>query len=190
MLLILAHMAGVFISATPCTAPTPIIVVVHTRGLSHVVSSTTKWSSAMGAMMTRAGSSSLPVRWTTSLPVFLRLDWRRAMLAGLVASSFFAHSPVLADEFDVLAVYSEARPLNDEWQACAASFAKSRLRSPRTAELLAKEALERCNAREDKLNRILVAKVRRNSAKSVMTLLRDKYQSGLSAAITVLRTRS
>jgi hypothetical protein len=189
MLLILARIAGVFISATSCTAPTLILVVVHTRGFSHVVPSMTKWSFAIGAMVTLAGSSSLPVRWTTSRAVFLRLERRRAMLAGLVAS-FFAHSPVYADEFDVLAVYSEARPLNDDWQTCAASFARDRLRSSRMPELLAKEALERCNAREDKLNRFLVAKVGRNSTESVMTLLHDKYQSGLAAAITELRTRS
>jgi hypothetical protein len=32
MLLILARMAGVFISATPCTAPPPIVVVVNING--------------------------------------------------------------------------------------------------------------------------------------------------------------
>jgi hypothetical protein len=61
------------------------------------------------------------------------------MLAGPVASSFLARSSACADEFDVLTVYSEARPLNDEWQAFAASFAKGRLQSQQRPELLAKK---------------------------------------------------
>lgn len=141
-------------------------------------------------MMTRARSPSRPGRWTISRPVFLRLDWRRAMLAGLVASSFLAQSPIHADEFDVLAAYSEAGSLNDQWQACAASFAKGRLRSPKAPELLAREALDRCRATADRLNRFLVAKIGRESAEGVMTLLRDKYRSGLAAAITELRARN
>jgi hypothetical protein len=112
------------------------------------------------------------------------------MLAGLVASSFFVHSPGYADDFDVLAAYSEAGSLNDDWQACAASSVRGRLRSSGTPELLAKEAIERCTARENKLKRFLVAKVGRNSAESVMTLSREKYQSGLAAAIMELRTRN
>jgi hypothetical protein len=44
--------------------------------------------------------------------------------------------------------------------------------------------------KEGQAEPLLVAKVGRNSAKSVMTLFRDKYQSGLAAAITELRTRS
>ena len=138
--------------------------------------------------MTRAGSSILPGRWTIPSPVPLRLDWRRAMLAALVASSFFAHSSVHADEFDVLTVYSEARPLNEEWQVCAASFARARLRSSSTPELLANEAFDRCYATEDRLRRFLVAEVGRQSAEGVMALLRDKYRSGLAAAIRELRT--
>src|SRR3712207_9572328 len=101
------------------------------------------------------------------------------MLAGLVACPFFAYQPVHADEFDILTVYSEARPLNEEWQVCAASFVKRRLRSAETPELLANEAFDRCYATEDRLRRFLVAEVGRQSAEGVMALLRDKYRSGL-----------
>jgi hypothetical protein len=141
-------------------------------------------------MMTKTMLSNLPRGWVISCLNPLKVDCRRIILAGLVASSFFVHSPVYADEFDVLAAYSEAGSLNDDWQACVASFVRGRLRSSGTPERLAKEALDRCRAEKDKLNRFLVAKVGRNSAESVMTLLRDKYRSGLAAAITELRTRN
>jgi hypothetical protein len=111
------------------------------------------------------------------------------MLVGLVASSFLAQSSIHADEFDVLAAYREAGSLNDQWQACAASFAKGRLRSAMTPELLAGEALDRCRATEDRLSRFLALKIGRKSTKGVMTFLRDKYRSGLAAAISELRTR-
>ena len=143
-------------------------------------------------MTTQTGQSNLPGlpgRWAIPCPESLRLNWRHIMLAGLVASSFFAHSLVYADEFDVLTVYSEARPLNEEWQVCAASFARRRLRSSETPERLAKEALDQCYATEHRLSRFLVAKVGRESAEGVMSLLRDKYQSGLAAAVRELRTR-
>jgi hypothetical protein len=116
------------------------------------------------------------------------VDWRRVILVGLVASSFIAYQPVCADEFDVLTAYSEARPLNDAWQVCAASFAKRQLRSAETPERLANEAFDRCYATEDRLSRFLVARIGRKSAEGVMALLRDKYQSGLAAAIGELRT--
>ena len=138
-------------------------------------------------MMARAGSSILPGRWAISCLGSLRLNGRCVILAGLVASSFIAYQPVYADEFDVLAVYSGARPLNDEWQVCAASYARHRLRSADTPERLATEAFGRCHATEERMSRFLVAKVGRKSADGVMALLRDKYQSGLAAAIRELR---
>lgn len=55
-------------------------------------------------MMTLAGSSSLPGRRIIPPLRPLRLNWRRAMLAGLVVFPFFAHSSVYADEVDVLAL--------------------------------------------------------------------------------------
>lgn len=119
----------------------------------------------------------------------LRLERRHAMLAGLVASWFLAQPLAYADEFDVLSVYSGARPVNDDWQVCAASFAKRRLGSPETPELLADQAFSRCQTAERSLSRFLVAKVGRESADGVMTLLRDKYRSGLAAAIRELRMR-
>ena len=142
MLLILAHIAGVFISVTPCTAPTLIVVVVHTRSGFQYGLINAEVAFRRGCDHDTGRIAPLRGRWTIPSPVPLRLDWRRAMLAALVASSFFAHSSVYADEFDVLTVYSEARPLNDEWQVCVASFARRRLRSAETPERLAKEAFD------------------------------------------------
>jgi hypothetical protein len=139
-------------------------------------------------MMTRTGLFNLLGRWAISCLNSFEVNWRRVILAGLVASPVFAHSSLCADEFDVLTVYSEARPLNDEWRVCAASFAKRRLRSAETPDRLAKEAFEQCDVTEDRLSRFLMAKIGRESAEGVMTLLRDKYQSGLAAAIRELRT--
>jgi hypothetical protein len=138
----------------------------------------------------RSNLSGLPGLWAISCLESFRLDWRRIILAGLVASSLVAHSSAYADEFDVLQVYSEARPLNDEWQVCAASFARRRLRSAETPERLANEAFDQCHAAEVRLKRFLVAEVGRESADGVMALLRDKYQSGLAAAIRELRMLS
>jgi hypothetical protein len=141
-------------------------------------------------MTAQTGLSNLPGRWAISCFGSFRLDWRRIILAGLVASSFIAYSQVYADEFDILTVYREARPLNDEWQVCAASFAKRRLRSAETPERLAKEAFDQCHAAEVRLSRFLVAEVGRESADGVMALLRHKYRSGLAAAIRELRMPS
>jgi hypothetical protein len=159
----------VVISATPC------------------IGSTLKYS-AESTMMTRTRLFNLPGRWAISCLNSLKVDWLRVILAGLVASPVFVHSSVYADDFDVLTVYSEARPLNDEWQVCAASFAKRRLRSAETPERLANEAFERCDVTENRLSHFLIAKIGRESAEGVMTVLRDKYQSGLAAAIRELRT--
>ena len=106
------------------------------------------------------------------------------MIASLVAGP-----PVFADEFDPLVVYEEARALNDQWQACAASFVRERIHSRQDPEILAKEAFERCQAREDRLSSFLVARVGRTGAGNVMALLLEKYRSGLPAAIMELRTR-
>jgi hypothetical protein len=138
-------------------------------------------------IMVRTRLAILQCHWAISCLGSLRLNGRCVILAGLVASSFIAYQPVYANEFDVLTVYSEARPLNDEWQVCAAAFARRRLRSAETPERLANEAFSRCHATEDRMSRFLVAKVGRKSAGGVMALLRDKYQSGLAAAIRELR---
>jgi hypothetical protein len=96
---------------------------------------------------------------------------------------------VKADEFDPLVIYDEARVLNDQWQACAASFIRARLQARQTAERLAEQALDRCRTRQGSLNRFLIKRVGGKSASNVMALLREKYRSGLIAAITELRTR-
>lgn len=94
-----------------------------------------------------------------------------------------------ADEFDPLVVYEEARALNDQWQACAASVLKGKLRSDESAERLAKQALDQCRTRQDRLGRFLNNRIGETSARNVVAFLREKYQSGLVAAITEMRTR-
>lgn len=115
--------------------------------------------------------------------------WRGALAAGCVVASLFAGPSVEADEFDPLVVYAEARALNDQWQVCAASALKGRLQLDQTAEQLAEQALGQCRARQDRLDRFLLKRVGERSASNVMALLREKYQSGLIAAIAELRTR-
>ncbi len=56
--------------------------------------------------------------------------------------------------------------------------------------MLADKAFDRCHTMEDRLSRFLAIKIGRNSAESVMSHLRDKYQSELAAANRELRSRS
>jgi hypothetical protein len=96
---------------------------------------------------------------------------------------------VHADEFDPLIVYEEARLMNDQWQICAATFINGRLQASQTAERLAEQALDRCRARQDSLNRFLIKRIGETSPSNVVALLREKYRSGLFAAIAELRSR-
>lgn len=116
--------------------------------------------------------------------------WRAAISSGFLIASVIAGTPARADEFNPLVVYEEARVLNDQWQACAASFVRNSLRSPQTPERLAEQAFDRCRVRQGRLSRFLIGKIGRKSAGNVMTLLREKYRSDLIAAITQLRTRN
>jgi len=115
--------------------------------------------------------------------------WRVALLVCPVITLLIAGPPVFANEFDPLLVYEEARALNDQWQACAASFVREKIHSRQHPEILAKEAFERCKAREDGLSSFLVTRVGRTGAGNVMALLIEKYRSGLTAAIMELRRR-
>jgi hypothetical protein len=115
--------------------------------------------------------------------------WRVAFLVGPMIASLVAAPSVLADEFDPLVIYAEARALNDQWQACAAAFVRERIHSRQDPEILAKVAFTRCQTREDRLSNFLVRRIGRTGAGNVMALLLDKYRTGLSAAITELRTR-
>jgi hypothetical protein len=94
-----------------------------------------------------------------------------------------------ADDFDPLVVYEEARDLNDQWQACAASFIKEQIRTHRAKEWLARQALDRCRAKQNDLGKFLIERVEEKSASNVLALLREEYRSGLIAAITELRAR-
>ncbi len=115
--------------------------------------------------------------------------WRVALASGFLIASLIAETPGKADEFDPLAAYKEARVLNDQWQACAASFVRGKLRSRSTAEQIADQALDRCLAQQGRLSRFLVARLGRKDGRSVMAFLREKYRLGLVAAILELRAR-
>ena len=56
-------------------------------------------------------------------------------------------------------------------------------------EWLAEQALDRCRAEQNDLGKFLIKRVEETSAGNVMALLREKYRSGLIAAISELRTR-
>jgi hypothetical protein len=118
-----------------------------------------------------------------------KAEWIVRVAAALLVALVFVGPAADADEFDPLLVYREARPLDDEWQACAASFVRGRLQSRQTPEVLAREALDACQAQQDRLRRFFVGKIGRKSAENVITILRERYQSDLSAAINELRTR-
>jgi hypothetical protein len=118
-----------------------------------------------------------------------KTGWRVALLVCPVITLLVARPPVFANELDPLLVYEEAMALNNQWQACAASFVRERIHSRQDPEILAKKAFEKCKAREDGLSAFLVVRVGRTGAGNVMALLLEKYQSGLSAAIVELRTR-
>jgi hypothetical protein len=114
------------------------------------------------------------------------LGW---IAAGLVAVTLLVGPPARADEFDALAVYSEARPLNDRWQACAASYVRRRLQSQVSSNTLAKDALRKCRTRESRLRRFFVKRIGSRSAENVIAVLRERYRQDLAAAISQLRTR-
>ncbi|WP_201836108.1 hypothetical protein [Microvirga zambiensis] len=118
-----------------------------------------------------------------------KTGWRVGFLVCSMIASLVAGPPVFADEFDPLVVYEEARTLNDQWQACAASFVRDRIHLRQDSEVLAMAAFERCQTREDRLSSFLVGRIGRTGAGNVMALLLEKYRVGLSAAVTELRTR-
>jgi hypothetical protein len=107
------------------------------------------------------------------------------LAAGCVVASSIFGFPDEADEFDPLAVYEEARVLNDQWQVCVANSIQGRLQPRQKAE----QALHRCRSRWDGLNHFPFKRIGGTSASNVMVLLRDRYQSELIIAISELRTR-
>lgn len=123
-------------------------------------------------------------------PKFIDAGCLNGIAVGLLTVFLFAATSAGADEFDALAIYSEAQPLNDRWQTCAASFVKPRLKSQRSPDALAKEALESCRSEQERLRLFFAGKIGTRSAENVIVLLREKYQSDLIAAINELRTRN
>jgi len=115
--------------------------------------------------------------------------WQGLLAFGGLVAALTGGLAVQADEFDPLIVYEEARALNDQWQVCAATFINGRLQANQTEERLAEQALDRCRARQDGLNRFLIKRIGGTSSSNVVALLREKYRSGLIAAITELRSR-
>jgi hypothetical protein len=112
----------------------------------------------------------------------------RTIAAALVAVALLVGLPARADEFDALAVYSEARPLNDRWQACAAFYVRRRLQSQVSSNSLARDALRKCRTHESRLRRFFVRRIGSRSAENVVAVLRLRYQADLAAAINALRT--
>jgi hypothetical protein len=132
-----------------------------------------------------------PLRRDRSLkPQSSDAPWLGGLAAGLLAVILVAGLPAQADEFDALAVYSEARPLNDRWQACAASYGRRRLQSHVPSDSLAKDALRNCQPQERKLLRFFTSRIGKRSAMTVVTVLRQRYRSDLTAAIDELRARN
>jgi len=115
--------------------------------------------------------------------------WLGGIVAGILIAPIFIQLPAQADEFDALAIYSEARPLNDRWQACAASYVRQRLQSRVPSDALASTALRRCRHQEGRLRRFFVSRIGKRSAENVIAVLRQRYQGDLAAAINKLRTR-
>jgi hypothetical protein len=118
-----------------------------------------------------------------------KYNWLGGIAAPVLAVSLLTGLPADADEFDALAVYSEARPLNDRWQACAASYVRRRLQSSVSSETLAGHALRSCRPHESTLRRFFISKIGRRSAENVIAVLYLRYRGDLAAAIDELRTR-
>ena len=115
--------------------------------------------------------------------------WRKGILAGLLVGMMAAAVSAEADEFDPLVAYEAARPLNDHWQACAASFAKRRLRTKQSSVRIAAAALAHCSSQEERLRHFLAGKIGQRSARASVGLLHERYLSDLSAAVDTLRAR-
>ena len=138
-----------------------------------------------------AGQPEEPSRQSRSLATRrLTPRWLCEIVAAILIALILSQPPAQADEFDALGVYSEARPLNDRWQACAASYVRQRLQSRVSSEVLASTALRRCRPQENKLRRFFVSRIGKRSAQNVITVLRQRYQDDLGAAINELRTRN
>jgi hypothetical protein len=108
-------------------------------------------------------------------------------MARTLIISLFIGLPAYADGFDALAVYSEAKPFNDRWQACAASYTRHRLPSQVSSDVLAGNALRSCRDPEISLHRFLVERIGKKSAGNVVAVLWERYRRDLSAAINKLR---
>jgi len=113
----------------------------------------------------------------------------RNIVAALSLAILMAPTAPVADEFDELLAIEEAKPLNDEWQRCAASFARSRLNTNLPAERLAERALNRCSSQAAKLTQFLSERIGEKSARGVIASLREKYSADLAGVITQLRKR-
>jgi hypothetical protein len=122
-------------------------------------------------------------------PKLPKCSWLGRIAAAVLAVTLLTGLPAGADEFDALAVYSEARPLNDRWQACAASYVRRRLQSQVSSEALASSAFRSCRAQESRLRRFFIRRIGRRSAENVMAVLNLRYRADLVAAIDELRPR-
>ena len=85
-------------------------------------------------------------------------------------------SIALADEPDLeelRAIGAEAVPARDAWERCTASVVKEELRSERSAEEIADQALRRCKNREDRLLSVVVKRIGRHKASGALSAAPD-----------------
>ncbi|MBO1906554.1 hypothetical protein KHP60_16065 [Microvirga sp. 3-52] len=111
----------------------------------------------------------------------------RKLFAAVTLLAFLGPSrPALADEFDVLVAIRGAAPINDRWQACAASYVRPRIESRQPSTKVVGDALRKCRVEEGRMRRFLAGKIGARSAGTVIRQLREKYHSDL---ITVIDAR-
>jgi hypothetical protein len=92
-----------------------------------------------------------------------------------------------ADEPDPFLSVSEAKPLRERWQDCAASAVKPHLDTSRSAEAIADMALASCKAREAALANVLRRRVGLAAARRIVAELRTYDRLVLTRIIERLR---
>jgi hypothetical protein len=92
-----------------------------------------------------------------------------------------------ADEADPFLSMSDAKPLREQWQDCAAAAVKRRLADRRPAEAIADLALGACESREAALVRVLGRRLGMAAARRIVAELRAYDRLVLARIIERLR---
>jgi hypothetical protein len=100
---------------------------------------------------------------------------------------FFVASTARADEEDPFLSVSEAMPLRQRWQDCAAQAVKRHLDSERPAEAVADLAFAACKSREAALANVLGRRLGKAAARRIVTELRNYDRLVLTRIIERLR---